>query len=75
MYKKKFKMNGRPQCETGNHQILEANTDRNLFDLGHSNFLLDTSPVARETTANMNLWDLIKIKARILHSEGNNQLN
>ena len=56
-------------------KILEENTGSNLFNLGHSNFFLDTSPKARETTANMNLWDLIKIKARILHSEGNNQLN
>ena len=30
------------------------NTDSNLFDLGHSNFLLDTSPEARETKEKMN---------------------
>ena len=30
-------------------KILEKNTGRNLFDLGHRNFLLDTSPNARET--------------------------
>ena len=40
--------------------ILEEN---NLFDLGRSNFLLDTSPKARETKVNMNYWDLIKIKS------------
>ena len=29
-------------------QILENNTGSNLFYLGHSNFLLDMSPEARE---------------------------
>ena len=36
---------------------------KNLFDLSHSNFLLNTSPEARETKAKMNYWDLIKIKS------------
>ena len=35
-------------------EILEENTGSNLFDLGHSNFLLDTSPKTRETKAKMN---------------------
>ena len=39
------------------------NTDSNHFDFGCSNFLLDMSPEARETKANMNHWDLIKIKS------------
>ena len=54
-------------------KILEKKAGKNLFDLGHSNFLLNTSPEARETKAKMNYWDLIKIKS--LHSEGNNQQN
>ena len=29
-------------------KILEENTGSKLFDLGHSNFLLDTSPKAKE---------------------------
>ena len=33
------------------------------FDLGHSNFLLNTSPEARETKAKVNYWDLIKMKS------------
>ena len=33
------------------------NTGSNLFDLGHSNFLPDTSLKARETKTNMNCWD------------------
>ena len=44
-------------------KILEDKTGKNLFDLGHSNFLLDLSPEARETKAKMNYWDLIKIKS------------
>ena len=35
-------------------KILEEKTGNNLFDLGHSNFLLDMSPEARETKAKMN---------------------
>ena len=42
--------------------ILEEKAGKSLFDLGHSNFLLNTSPEARETKAKMNYWDLIKIK-------------
>ena len=47
---------------------------KNLSDLGHSNFLLSTSPVARETKAKMNYWDFIK-GPHPLHSKGNNQQN
>ena len=43
-------------------KILQENTGSNLFDLSHSNFLLDTLPKAKETKANMNYWDFIKIK-------------
>ena len=35
-------------------KILEENTGSNLYDLGHSNFLLDTLSEARETKAKMN---------------------
>ena len=55
-------------------KILEEKTGNNLFDLGHSNFLLDMSLKARELKAKMNYWDLIKIK-KLLHSKGNNQQN
>ena len=44
-------------------KILEENTGNNLFELGHSNFLQDTSMKARETKAKMNYWDLFKIKS------------
>ena len=44
-------------------KILEKNTGNTLFELGHSNFLQDTSMKGRETKAKMNYWDLIKIKS------------
>ena len=44
-------------------KILEEKASKNLFDLGHRNFLLNTSPEARETKAKMNYWNLIKIKS------------
>ena len=56
-------------------KILEEKAGKNRFDLGHRNFLLNTSPEARETKAKMNYWGLIKIKSFFLHSEGNNQQN
>ena len=43
-------------------KILEEKAGKNLLDLGHSNFLLNTAPEATETKAKMNCWDLIKIK-------------
>ena len=43
-------------------KILEEKAGKNLFDLGRSNFLLNTSPEARETKVKMNYWDLMKIK-------------
>ena len=55
-------------------KILEEKAGKNLFDLALNNFLLNTSPEARETTAKMNYWDLIKIK-KVLHNKGNNQKN
>ena len=44
-------------------KILEENTGNTLLELGHSNFLKDTSMKARETKAKMNYWDFIKIKS------------
>ena len=43
-------------------KILVEKAGKNLFELSHSNFLLDMSLEARETKAKMNYWDLIKIK-------------
>ena len=44
-------------------KILEEKAGKNLFDFGHSHFLLNTSTEARVTKAKMNYWDLIKIKS------------
>ena len=44
-------------------KILGGNTGSNLFDLSHSNFLLDMSPKAREAKAKMHYWGFIKIKS------------
>ena len=54
-------------------KILEEKAGKNLFDLGRSNFLLDTSLEARETKAKMNYWDLIKIKIFCTVKETNQQ--
>ena len=42
-------------------KTLEEKAGKNLSDLSCSNFLLDTSPKAREFKAKMNYWDLMKI--------------
>ena len=44
-------------------KILEENTGHTLFELGHSNFLQDTSTKAKETKAKVNYWDFIKIRS------------
>ena len=43
-------------------KTLEEKAGKDLSDLSRSNFLLDTSPKARAVKAEMNYWDLIKIK-------------
>ena len=55
-------------------KILKEKAVKNLFDLGHSNFLLNTSPEARETKAKSELLQPHQNK-KLLHSEGNNQQN
>ena len=44
-------------------KILEENTAITFFELGHSNFLQDTSMKARKTEAKVNYWDFTKIKS------------
>ena len=43
-------------------KTLEEKAGKDLSDLSRSNFLLDTSPKARELKAKMNYWDLMKTK-------------
>ena len=50
IHKNKLKMDEKPKCKTGSHQKPRGES----FDLGHSNFLLNKSPEARETKAKMN---------------------
>ena len=63
IHKNKLKMDKGPECETGSIKTLEEKAGKNLSDLSRSNFLLDTSPKARELKAKMNYWDLMKIKS------------
>ena len=50
-------------------KILEEKAGKNFLDLGCSNFLLNTSPEAKEAKAKMNYWDLIKIKSFCIAKE------
>ena len=52
----------------------EEKAGKNLSDLSHSNFLLDTSPKAKELKAKMNYWDLMKIKASALQRKQSTKL-
>jgi len=72
-HKNRLKMDERHICETGIHQNPRQNTGSNLFDLSCSSFLLDTSPKARETKAQMNYWDFIKIKSFCTAKETTNK--
>ena len=54
IHKDKFKMDERSIVRQDSIKILEENTGNTLFELGHSNFLQDTSMKARETKAKMN---------------------
>ena len=54
-------------------KILEEKAGKNLFDLGRSNLLLNTSPEARETSKNHLLGP--HQNKKLLHSEGNKQQN
>ena len=55
-------------------KTLEEKAGKNLSDLSLSNFLLDTSPKARELRAKMNYWEPHEDK-KLLHCKGNNQQN
>ena len=56
-------------------KTLEEKAGKNLSDLSCSIFLLDTSPKARELKANMNYWDLIKVKSFCTARETINKAN
>ena len=41
-------------------KLLEENIGRTLFDINHSNIILDPSPTVMDTRAKINKWDHIK---------------
>ena len=43
-------------------KLLEKNKGRTLFDINLAIFFSDLSPKAKEIKANINKWDLIKLK-------------
>ena len=51
IHQDKLKMDERSKCETRIHQNPRGQHRQHLFELGHSNFLQDTSMKARETEA------------------------
>ena len=55
-------------------KTLEKKTGKDLSDLSHSNFFLDTTPKARELKEKNELLGPYKDK-KVLHSKGNNQQN
>ena len=73
IHKNKLKMDKGPECETETIKTLEEKAGINLFDLSHSNFLLNTSPKARELKAKNEL--LRPNQDKKLHCQGNNQQN
>ena len=74
IHKNKLKMDEGPACETGNHQNPEEKARKNLSDLSRSNFLLDTSPKARELKAKNELLGPHEEK-KLQHCKGNNHQN
>ena len=54
-------------------KTLEEKPGKDFSDLSRSNFLLDTSPKARELKAKMNYWDLMKNKSFCTAKETTNK--
>ena len=74
IHKNKLKMDKGPECETGNHQNPRGESRKNLSDLSCNNFLLDTSPKARELKAKNEVLGPHEDK-KLLHCKRNNQQN
>ena len=71
IHKNKLKVDDGLNVRQETIKTLEEKAGNNLFDLSHSNFLLDISPKARELKAKMNYWDLVKIKSFCTAKETN----
>ena len=52
-------LNVRPETT----KLLEENKGKTLSDINHSRFLYDPPPRVMEVKANINKWDLIKLKS------------
>ena len=50
--------------------LLVENTGKTLSDVNHSRILCDPPPRVTKIKANINKWDLIKLKS-FLHNKGN----
>ena len=57
--------------EIQNRKTQRKKTGSNFSDINHGNICLDISSQERETKANINYWNYIKIK--ILHNKQNHQ--
>ena len=44
-------------------KLLDENTGKTFYDINCSNIFLDQSPKAKEIKANINKWNLIKVKS------------
>ena len=69
IHKNRLKME-KTKYETGIHQNPRGEHRQYI---GHINFLLDTSPKAKETKTKMNYWDLIRIKSSCTAKETANK--
>ena len=72
IHKNKLKMDQGPDVRQETIKTLEEKAGKGLSDLSRSNFLLDTSPKARELKEKMNYWDLMKIKSFFTAKETTN---
>ena len=57
------KGNKHPSARTNTIKLLEEHIGRTLFDINYSNIFLDLSPRIIEIKANINKWDLMKLKS------------
>ena len=68
--KKKKHLNVRPDTI----KLLEENIGRTLFEINHSNIVLDPSPRVIEIKTKTNKWDLIKLKSFCTAKETMNKI-
>ena len=62
IHKNKLKMDYRPKCEIRHYKTSKGNRRQNT-DINRSNIFSDPSPRIMEIKANINKWDLHKLKS------------